>query len=169
MREQTAKLRYLHIAPRKVRLIANTLKGLPTQEAEAALLLRPQRSSGPLLKLLRSAIANAKANAKMNPDALVVASVRVDQGPILKRSLPRAMGRATPIHKILSHVTITLAERGVNAQRFTITPPPKKEKRPEKKSAKAGSGSVGKRTSVKPDERPRERGFLKRFFTRKAV
>ena len=165
MKQQTATLRYLHIAPRKVRLIANTLKGLPVQEAEAQLYLRPQRASEPLLKLLRSAVANAKNNAKMNAEALVVSAIRVDQGPILKRSLPRAMGRATPLHKIMSHVTITLSEGTPKKGRFTILPPVKKEKKTEKKS----------KTSLKADKedgRGKDKpqgGFLKKMFQRKSV
>ena len=164
-REHRATLRYLHIAPRKVRLLADSLKGLPASEAEAQLLLRPHRASRPLVKLLRSAVANAKTNKKANPDALFVASVRVDKGPILKRSLPRAMGRATPIHKIMSHVTIVLAERSeFRKSRFVIQPPEKKKKAERKKS-----------TTPKPKaefkaERPNERGgFFKRMFRRKAV
>src|SRR3989338_4570164 len=86
--KQIAKLKYLHMAPRKVRLIADTLKGLPISEAEAQLLTRSQRVAGPLLKLLRSAIANAKNNAKLDSNKLFVESIRVDQGPMLKRILP---------------------------------------------------------------------------------
>src|SRR3989344_9692027 len=110
MAKQIAKLKYLHIAPRKVRLVANALRGLPANEAEAQLYLRPQRASKPLLKLLRSAIANAKNNQKTDPDKLVVESIQVDSGPVLKRFLPRAMGRATPILKRTSHVTLVLKE-----------------------------------------------------------
>lgn len=165
MATQTAKLNYLHIAPRKVRLIASTLKGLPVQEAEAQLLLRPQRAAKPLLKLLRSAVAGAKNNQKLTETNLVVQSINVDQGPMLKRSLPRAMGRATPIHKKMSHVTLVLSDLGKAVQpRFVITPPPKKEKKVTgKKEGKA------KKTELK-SERPKEKsGFLRKFFRRKAV
>ena len=137
MAEQIAKLNYLHIAPRKVRLIASILKKLPVQEAEAQLLLRPQRAAKPLLKLLRGAVANAKNNQKLNPDQLFIKDIRVDQGPMLKRSLPRAMGRATPLEKKMSHVTIILEENPQALKpRFTITPPPKKEKNKKKKMRK---------------------------------
>ena len=166
MKEQTATLRYLHIAPRKVRLIANTLRGMPVQEAEAQLFLRPQRASEPLLKLLRSAIANAKTNQKMNPNTLFVSAIRVDQGPVLKRSLPRAQGRATPIHKIMSHVTITLAERGTHSERFTILPPVKKEKKPEKNKR---STPKAPHTEGSGNQKPKDSGFLKKMFQRKSV
>ena len=107
--KQIAKLNYLHIAPRKVRLVANALRGLSVNEAEAQLLFRPQRSSEPLLKLLRSAVANAKNSQKLNADKLVIEAIQVNQGPMLKRFMPRAMGRATPIHKKMSHVILVLA------------------------------------------------------------
>src|SRR3989344_814319 len=125
---QSAKLNYLHIAPRKVRLIANTLKGLSVKEAEAQLLLRVQRSAKPLLKLIRSAVANAK-NKKLDINRLVVSSVLVNGGPMLKRFLPRAQGRATPIHKKMSHIVLTLSESANKLQdRFVINPPVKKER-----------------------------------------
>lgn len=111
MSEKIAKanLNYLRIAPRKVRRVANILKGMNVIEAEAELLYRPQRVAKPLLKLLRSAIANAE-NQQMNKEKLYIADIRVDQGPMLKRWLPRAMGRATPIQKKSSHISLVLKE-----------------------------------------------------------
>lgn len=168
---QKAYLRYLHIAPRKVRLIARTLTGLTAAEAEAQLLLRSQRAAQPLLKLLRSGVAGAKQNPNLRArgDDLVVREMRVDQGPMLKRSLPRAQGRATPIHKIMSHVTLLL-QKVDTAQppRFAIVPPVKKEK---KKKAKAQTP----KTPAAPREKKEEAkvgeksGFFKRIFRRKTV
>lgn len=159
---QTAKLNYLHIAPRKVRLIANTLKGLSVKEAEAQLLLRVQRSARPLLKLVRSAVANAKNN-KLDVSKLFVSSILVNGGPILKRFLPRAQGRATPIHKKMSHVVLVLSESADKLkERFIITPPVKKEK--IKKEVKKPKMEELKKES------PKERsGFFKRLFRRKSV
>src|SRR3989344_2348911 len=168
MAEQTAKLNYLHIAPRKVRLIANTLKGLSVGEAEAQLLLRPQRSAKPLLKLLRSAVQNAKNNQKLNVDSLFISKVMVDQGPILKRSLPRAMGRATPIHKKMSHVTLVLGEQLTPAKnRFIILPTVKKDKK--EKGHKHAKHQKPKETASKPEAPKEKKGFLKRIFRRKSV
>ncbi len=165
MATQTAKLNYLKIAPRKVRLIANTLKGLSTQEAEAQLLFRVQRSSGPLLKLLRSAIANAKNN-KLDINKLFVSSILVNQGPMLKRFLPRAQGRATPIHKKMSHVVLVLSEReNKNTDRFVIKPPVKKEKA-AREHAHAPKGEEVKKESATGTKKP---GILKRMFRRTAV
>jgi len=165
MAQQIAQLNYLHIAPRKVRLLASTLRGLRVNEAEAQLLLRNQRASRVLLKLLRSAVANAKNNQKLNPNELTIGAVRVDQGPILKRSLPRAMGRTTPIHKKMSHITLVLTSAAKTAEpRFTIIPPPKKEKKEKKRKE-----VKPKMTEIKA-EKPKEKvGFLKRIFQRKSV
>lgn len=163
MAQTTAKLNYLKIAPRKVRLIANTLKGLSIQEAEAQLLLRVQRSSRPLLKLLRSAINNAR-NYKLDVAKLKVDSILVNQGPMLKRFLPRAQGRATPIHKKMSHVVLVLKEgdKAVN-NRFVINPPAKKQHAHKKERVKPKSDDQQKeQQTAKP-------GFFKRMFNRRAV
>ena len=132
-----ATLRYLKIAPRKVRLVADTLKGLSLQEAEAQLVLRPHRSAQALLKLIRSTRANIKNNNKTDDVGVIIKNIRVDKGPMLKRVLPRAMGRATPIHKIMSHITIELQKFApMSKDRFHINPPVKKEKK--KKEVKDG-------------------------------
>lgn len=167
---QTAKLNYLRIAPRKVRLVAATLKGLPVLEAEAQLMLRPQRAAKPLLKLLRSAVANAKNNRKLDTNKLFVESVRVDQGPMLKRILPRARGMATPIQKKMSNVTLVLAESEVPLpKRFIIVPPkktklPPEEKVTKKKPARPSEGE--EKEVVKPKK---QTGFFQKVFRRKAV
>lgn len=163
MAQTTAKLNYLKIAPRKVRLIANTLKGLSVQEAEAQLLLRVQRSSKPLLKLLRSAISNAK-NVKMDASKLVISSILVNQGPMLKRSLPRAMGRATPIHKKMSHVVLVLKEAEIKPNnRFVINPPAKKTSAVKKERVKPKADEL-------QGEKPKDqKGFFKKMFQRKSV
>ncbi len=90
MAEQTAQLRYARITPRKARLVADTIKGLPAAEAEAQLLFSSKRAAPIVLKVLRSAIAGAMSNQKLPAEKLFVKSVLVDQGPMLKRSLPRA-------------------------------------------------------------------------------
>ena len=97
--QQIARLQYAKIAPRKARLIANVLRGLTASEAEAQLLHQRQRAAKLILKLLRSAVANAKSGKRLDPDRLIIGRIQVDQGPMLKRSLPRARGMATPIQK----------------------------------------------------------------------
>lgn len=96
-------------APRKVRLVANLIKGKTVPRAIAELDVLPKRASEAMKKLLLSAVANAKENDGISDmGALLVKEVRVDQGVILKRSMPRAHGSAYPIHKHTSHIMIEL-------------------------------------------------------------
>lgn len=108
MTEIRASLRFLRMSPRKVRLVLATVHGLPTAQAEHVLKFSNTVASQPLLKLLRSAIANAKV--KKHDGTLYVRQAFVDQGPTLKRYRPRAFGAAAPIRKRSSHVTIVLGE-----------------------------------------------------------
>jgi len=107
-----AKLNHLRISPRKVRLVTDLIKGLPVKQAEIQLKFLTKRSSIPILKLLNSAVANAKNNGSISKDNLFVSNVRVDVGPTLKRWRARAMGIASAIMKRTSHVTITLSQKG---------------------------------------------------------
>ncbi len=152
-KQSIAKLNYLKIAPRKVRLIANLLKKRSAIEAEAELLYRPQRAAKPLLKLLRSAISNA-ASKDLKKEKLFVSDIRVDQGPILKRWMPRAQGRATPIHKKMSHIILVLEEKE-GEQKL-------KYKAPTMKSIKSDK-HVGheKEEEVKPKESKKEKKEVK--------
>lgn len=154
------------MTPRKVRAVAELMRGLRIDEAEAQLLHEPRRAAKPLLKLLRSAVANAKVK-KLDPERLVIESVRVDQGPMLKRFLPRARGVATPIQKKMSHVILTVQESHEAQSKFKIVIK-KKIKLPgeEKKRAKKQGGGRGKAEEVKETKKP---GFLRRFFRRKAI
>jgi len=137
MKTQTAKLNYLRIAPRKTRLVAHLIKGLSVNEAEAQLLVNPKRPSEVILKLLRSAVANAKNNQKLDPESLFVKEIRVDQGPMLKRFLPRAMGRASALQKKSSHITLILGEmEKPKTARFKIAKPERVSKRVKEEMAR---------------------------------
>src|SRR3989344_4283603 len=121
MNKQTVKLNYLRMAPRKVRSVADLVRGLSVREAEAQLLNIRRRPAGALLKLLRSGVASIKNNKHLNEEKFYIESFRVDGGPMLKRSLPRARGSASPIQKKMSHVTLVLADReGMAPPRFKI-------------------------------------------------
>ena len=99
------------MAPRKVRVVAYSIKGKSAKKADAHLKFLTQSAALPLRKLLRSAIANAKHNFHLDEDRLVVKNVTVDKGPTLKRSRPRSRGMASPIHKRTSHIALVLAEQ----------------------------------------------------------
>ena len=109
--ESTAKARHVRIAPKKVRLVVDMVRGKPVEEALQTLGLVRKAASPVIAKVIRSAMANAENNHDMNTDGLIVARAYVDEGPTLKRFMPRAMGRATMIRKRTSHITVVLAER----------------------------------------------------------
>jgi len=108
--EVIAKLRYLRIAPRKVRLVADLIRGKKIEEAQTILNFVRKKAALPLLKLLNQAVANAKNNFRLEEKNLFIEKIFVDEGPRLKRTFPRARGRADTIQKKTSHVTIVLNE-----------------------------------------------------------
>lgn len=106
--EVTAKLNYLRIGPRKVRLVADLIRGKKAEKAEEILSLSPKNAAKPLLKLLRSALANAKHNNSLEAVVLYVDKITVDGGPVLKRWAPKAHGRAAPIRERTSLINLVL-------------------------------------------------------------
>jgi ribosomal protein L22 len=103
-----ASARYVRIAPRKVRLIADQVRGLHIEKARALLQFSPRGAAQDIQKLIDSAAANAENNHDLIGDEMKVSSITVDEGPTLKRYRPRAQGRATPIHKRTSHIAVAL-------------------------------------------------------------
>ena len=99
------------MSPRKVRLAADLIRGKDIAFAAATLGFLRRKAARPVLKLLRSAVANAEHNFKLDRNHLFVKVITVDGGPTIKRSMPRAHGRATPIRKRTSHISIILSER----------------------------------------------------------
>ena len=105
----TASLKNHRISPRKVRVVADMIRGKNVAQAKMILATATKKAKSPLADLLDSAIANASHNHKIAMDTLVVKEIRVDQGYVLKRQMPMSRGSAFPIHKRTSHVSITLA------------------------------------------------------------
>jgi ribosomal protein L22 len=103
-----ASARYVRIAPRKARLIADQVRGLHIEKARALLQFSPRGAAQDIHKLIDSAASNAENNHDLIADEMRVASITVDEGPTLKRYRPRAQGRATPIHKRTSHIAVAL-------------------------------------------------------------
>ena len=108
--EIIARTRMIRISPRKVRLVGDVIKSKNINDAMGMLMYMPQKAAFILKKLLDSAVANAKQKKYVDVDNLFVKNVLVDGGPVLKRFLPRAMGRATKIRKRTSHITMILDE-----------------------------------------------------------
>lgn len=111
MQQAVARLTMHRSGPRKARLVADLIRGKDVSDAENILRFTNRRVAEPMLKLLQSARANAVNNHDMFEDTLFVKTIVVDEGPTLKRMLPRARGRADMIRKRTCHITITLEER----------------------------------------------------------
>jgi ribosomal protein L22 len=103
-----ASARYVRVAPRKARLIADQVRGMHIESARALLQFSPRGAAHPIHKLINSAAANAENNHDLIGDEMRISSITVDEGPTLRRFRPRAMGRATPINKRTSHIRVAL-------------------------------------------------------------
>lgn len=106
-----ATARTIRMSPRKVRLVADLIRGKDAAWSATTLAFFRRKAARPVLKLLQSAVANAEHNFKLGRDRLYVKKITVDGGPTIKRFMPRAHGRAAPIRKRTSHITIVLDER----------------------------------------------------------
>jgi large subunit ribosomal protein L22 len=104
-----ASSRYVRVAPRKARLIADQVRGLHIDRARALLQFSPRTAAEDIKKLIESAASNAENNHDLVADEMRIAEITVDEGPTLKRFRPRALGRATPIHKRTSHIAVALS------------------------------------------------------------
>jgi large subunit ribosomal protein L22 len=109
--EVQAKAKWVRTSPRKVRLVARTLRDLPVSEALVACSFMPKAAARDVAKVIRSAQANAENNFNLVRDDLVVKDIRVEPGPMLKRGQPRAMGRLFSIFKRTSHITAVVEDR----------------------------------------------------------
>jgi len=104
-----ASSRYVRIAPRKARLIADQVRGLHIEKARALLEFSPRGAARDISKLIESAAANAENNHDLVADEMRIAEITVDEGPTLRRFRPRAQGRATRINKRTSHIAVALS------------------------------------------------------------
>lgn len=109
--EAKATARYVRISPRKVKIVCDLIRGKDVGTAMAILMQTPKAASEPLLKLVKSAAANAENNHQMDPEKLYVSATYANPGPIIKRMMPRAQGRAYRINKRTSHITVVVSER----------------------------------------------------------
>ncbi|MDP8904897.1 MAG: 50S ribosomal protein L22 [Chloroflexota bacterium] len=107
----SATAKYLRRSTRKTRLVTSAIVGLPVSEAAAALRFMPQGAARDVARVLASATANAENNHNLAVDDLVVVQASADEGPTMKRIRPRAQGRAFPIHKPMTHVTVVVESR----------------------------------------------------------
>ncbi|MDZ4285651.1 MAG: 50S ribosomal protein L22 [Candidatus Sungbacteria bacterium] len=169
--EAKASLHYLHIAPRKVRLVAGLLRGMDAMQAELELRNLPKRSSAPLLKLLKSAIQNAVHDVGQDPSLLYVKQIHVDGGPIMKRMMPRAFGRGATIRKRMSHVSLVLGVRGdagIGKKMKTAKPIVREATKGDIKG-EMDLARQKNRTDTATTSKKKFRGFSKKIFTRKVI
>ena len=173
------QMNHLKIPSRKVRILADVIRGLPVQEAEAKLLISPRRPKDALIKLLRSAVANARNNHKLDPNKLFIKEIFVNQGPKTGHWTPRARGSAALIEKKTSHITVILGLlETAKVPRFTIEikkkvkkeekeKKPKAEKMEENISAERSEKSKeAKKPEIKASAKP---GAFKKMFQRKSI
>ena len=111
VKEARATLKFARISSRKVKIVADLIRGKDVDEALAILKFTPRGAAEIIAKVVKSAKANAENNHEMDADKLYVASIVANQGPTMKRFMPRAMGRATMIRKRTSHIEVVLKER----------------------------------------------------------
>lgn len=161
-----AKLRFARVTPRKARLVARTISGLPVAVAQTRLKLLTPRAAPMILKLLNSAVANARQNFSLEEQKLFVLRVLVNEGPRLKRSLPRARGSADRLIKRTSHIEVILEDRSeegtigeVTGKKTDILTKKVEEMKPEElrgaaetRERKRNVSDVG---ALKPVEAPR--------------
>jgi ribosomal protein L22 len=103
-----ATAKYVRVAPRKARLIADQVRGMHIEQARALLQFSPRGAAEDIHKLINSAAANAENNHDLVGDEMRITTITVDEGPTLRRFRPRALGRATPINKRTSHISVAL-------------------------------------------------------------
>ena len=109
--EARAKLKFVRLSPQKARLVVDMVRGKRVQDSLNVLRFSPQKASAIVAKIVSSAIANAEQKGVSDVDRLYVKAITDDQGPVLKRFMPRAQGRATKIRKPTSHITVVLDEK----------------------------------------------------------
>ena len=168
-----ARLRYLRLSPRKVRGVANVIRGKRVPEAERILGSLRRRAAGPIAKALASAIANAKHDFQVSsPESLVVSGISVDGGPPLHRRRPRARGTAFPIRKRTSHVHVVLESTEPSSR----LRPRKAEIAFAKDEAIEGEAEAGRPAGAeraplrsRPRVLTKPRDFIRRVFRRKVI
>jgi large subunit ribosomal protein L22 len=150
-----AHLKNYRMSPRKVRPVANLVKGLPVSEASDRLLICVNKPAEAIAKLIASAVANAENNFQLDKNALFVKDCTVHEGMKLKRWMPRAQGRATRILKRMSHITVVLETRSEDSvsksapKDSTMEKKEKRTKKVEKKSEKEGKNSAKAKSETK--------------------
>lgn len=161
-----AHLRYVRIAPRKVRLVADLMRGKKVEKAKVLLMALPKGATHCLEKLLSSAVATASHNYNIDESNLLISRITVGEGPKLKRFMPRMKGSASPIHKKTSHVLLELKEIDPGKKGVIKSIKQEKETKEVKETKKPKHASVAR--PEKTTEKARA-GVKQKVFRRKAI
>jgi large subunit ribosomal protein L22 len=163
--EVQAQAKWVRTAPRKVKLVADALRGMPVSEALVYCQFIPKASARDIAKVIRSAQANAEHNFNLARDDLVLKDLRVESGPTLKRARPRAMGRYFSIFKRTSHITAVVEDRPGTVRRRPVAPirparpapaPPAPDAAPEAEAPPARRPRAGRARATEPKAEPAE-------------
>jgi large subunit ribosomal protein L22 len=156
--EVQAKAKWVRTSPRKVRLVARTLRNLPVSEALVACSFMPKSAARDVAKVIRSAQANAENNFNLVRDDLVIKDIRVEPGPMLKRGQPRAMGRLFSIFKRTSHITAIVEDRPGAVRRRTAAlpraPQPAARPTPTSNAAAAARAAAASQPATTESDEP---------------
>jgi len=170
--EIKAKLQYLRIAPRKVRLIADLVRGKTVSEARTVLNFSIKGASSPVMKLLNSAVANAKNNLGIEAENLYISKITVDEGPKIKRWQPRSRGQAFEIQRKTSHIKLVLQEINKSKIKKLKTKKVKsKDLKEVKKTEKTEKTEKKEKIKLRPTKefkKPETNKIASRVFRRKA-
>lgn len=168
----SAKLRNLHIAPRKVRLVADLIRGKKAEQALSILNFTTKGASEPILKLVKQAMANAKNNLQLDPNNLFVFKISVDEGPKQKRWMPRARGQAYEIQKKTSHINLIMEEIVKSKTKAKKAKSGKDKEEAVKEEEKIFKTEKAEKPKFKPEikaQKPKEVAGIKKIFRRKSV
>jgi len=146
----TASANALHVAPRKMRLVTNLVKNTYALDAIVQLQHANKKAAPMVIKLIRSAIANAQNNFNLKPEFLFIKSITADMGKTMKRYFPRARGSAFVIRRKMSHVDIVLEERSKGKARNTATRLISEKEKPETESKPLEASADAKPESTLP-------------------
>lgn len=173
--EIKANLNYLRIAPRKVRSVIDLIRGKNIIEAERQLKFISRRASDPILRLLKSAIANAKSNFSVDKENLFIKEIKVNESVPYKRSIAMSRGRAYPIMKRTSHILLSLGvKEGVKIEKKQssieqVRPASIKEEEKPQEEIKKITKTTTKKSLREIGPKPKKQNWVKKIFRRKSI
>ncbi|TDD60184.1 50S ribosomal protein L22 [Kribbella antibiotica] len=170
-----AVARFVRVTPMKARRVADLVRGVGVDDALATLKFAPQAAAATVYKVVDSAAANAEGTEHLSRDELIVSKILVDEGPTLKRHRPRAQGRATPIHKRTSHITVVVQPRDFE-EPAAKAPAKKTAKKADEAKAETAKKAPAKKTAKKAAadksdaaDKPAKKATAKKAAAKKAT